>query len=58
MSSTLAWPSATVPKGHSFPKKIISKAAIRLILCAFEDNGTHYLMFGGLWGGQLQRLSQ
>jgi Glycosyl hydrolases family 43 len=24
--------------------------------CAFhDDDGTHYLMFGGLWGGQLQR---
>jgi beta-xylosidase len=23
--------------------------------CLFEDNGKHYMYFGGIWGGQLQR---
>lgn len=23
--------------------------------CVFEDNGAHYMYFGGIWGGQLQR---
>ncbi|WP_185144250.1 glycoside hydrolase family 43 protein [Dysgonomonas alginatilytica] len=23
--------------------------------CVFEDNGKHYMYFGGIWGGQLQR---
>jgi len=25
--------------------------------CVFEDNGSHYIYYGGLWGGQLQRYN-
>jgi hypothetical protein len=43
------------PEGPFIPQDNPIKGSYSIDPCAFEDNGTHHLIFGGLWGGQLQR---
>jgi len=43
------------PYGPFIPQENPIKGSYSMDPCAFEDNGKHYLYFGGLWGGQLQR---
>ena len=43
------------PEGPFIPQENPIKGSYSIDPCAFEDNGDHYLIFGGLWGGQLQR---
>ena len=44
------------PEGPFVPQANPIKGSYSIDPCAFEDSdGSHYLLFGGLWGGQLQR---
>jgi len=43
------------PEGPFIPQENPIKGSYSIDPCAFEDNGRYYLVFGGLWGGQLQR---
>jgi beta-xylosidase len=43
------------PEGPFIPQENPIKGSYSIDPCAFEDKGAHYLIFGGLWGGQLQR---
>ena len=42
------------PDGPFVPRENPIKGSYSIDPCAFEDKGTHYLIFGGIWGGQLQ----
>ncbi len=45
------------PEGPFVPKDAPIKGSYSIDPCVFEDeDGTHYMYFGGLWGGQLQRF--
>lgn len=44
------------PEGPFKPRENHIKGSYSIDPCAFkDDDGRHYLLFGGLWGGQLQR---
>jgi hypothetical protein len=44
------------PEGPFIPEKHPITGSYSIDPCVFEDkNGKHYMYFGGLWGGQLQR---
>lgn len=44
------------PEGPFVPQENPIKGSYSIDPCAFQDDdGAHYLVFGGLWGGQLQR---
>lgn len=44
------------PEGPFIPEKHPIIGSYSIDPCLFEDkDGTHYMYFGGLWGGQLQR---
>jgi hypothetical protein len=44
------------PEGPFFPMQSPIKGSYSIDPCVFCDNdGSHYMYFGGLWGGQLQR---
>ncbi|WP_303919216.1 glycoside hydrolase family 43 protein [Draconibacterium sediminis] len=44
------------PEGPFVPQEAPMKGSYSIDPCVFEDeDGTHYMYFGGLWGGQLQR---
>ena len=44
------------PEGPFIPQKAPMKGSYSIDPCVFEDeDGSHYMYFGGLWGGQLQR---
>jgi len=44
------------PEGPFVPLDSPIKGSYSIDPCVFEDeDGTHYMYFGGLWGGQLQR---
>lgn len=44
------------PEGPFVPQDNPIKGSYSIDPCAFkDDDGEHYLVFGGLWGGQLQR---
>lgn len=44
------------PEGPFVPQQAPIKGSYSIDPCVFEDeDGTHYMYFGGLWGGQLQR---
>lgn len=42
------------PEGPFVPCPDPIRGSYSIDPCAFEDNGQHYLYFGGIWGGQLQ----
>jgi hypothetical protein len=44
------------PEGPFVPQNSPIKGSYSIDPCVFcDDNGSHYMYFGGLWGGQLQR---
>ncbi len=44
------------PEGPFIPRDAPIKGSYSIDPCVFcDDDGTHYMYFGGLWGGQLQR---
>lgn len=43
------------PYGPFVPEKHPMMGSYSIDPCLFEDNGKHYMYFGGIWGGQLQR---
>lgn len=44
------------PEGPFIPRDAPMKGSYSIDPCVFcDDDGSHYLYFGGLWGGQLQR---
>lgn len=43
------------PEGPFTPMEAPIKGSYSIDPCVFEENGNHYMYFGGLWGGQLQR---
>lgn len=43
------------PEGPFVPQPDPIRGSYSIDPCVFEDNGIHYMYFGGLWGGQLQR---
>ncbi|WP_026474742.1 glycoside hydrolase family 43 protein [Alkaliflexus imshenetskii] len=44
------------PEGPFIPEANPIKGSYSIDPCLFQDDdGTHYMFFGGLWGGQLQR---
>ncbi|MBN2166312.1 MAG: glycoside hydrolase family 43 protein [Marinilabiliaceae bacterium] len=44
------------PEGPFIPQDAPIKGSYSIDPCVFkDDDGTHYMYFGGLWGGQLQR---
>ena len=43
------------PAGPFKPRPYPIRGSYSIDPCVFEDHDTHYLAFGGLWGGQLQR---
>jgi hypothetical protein len=43
------------PEGPFVPQDAPMKGSYSIDPCLFEDAGEHYMYFGGLWGGQLQR---
>jgi len=48
--------TSTSPAGPFTPEPQPIPGSFSIDPCAFrDDDGTHYLYFGGLWGGQLQR---
>lgn len=48
--------SSKKPEGPFKAEKDYMKGSFSIDPCVFKDkDGTHYLYFGGIWGGQLQR---
>jgi hypothetical protein len=47
--------TATRPEGPFVPEKHPIPGSYSIDPAVFEENGSHYIYFGGLWGGQLQR---
>ena len=43
------------PEGPFIPQPDPIRGSYSIDPCVFEDDGQHYIYFGGLWGGQLQR---
>jgi hypothetical protein len=43
------------PEGPFVPQSDPIRGSYSIDPCVFEDDGRHYMYFGGLWGGQLQR---
>ena len=43
------------PEGPFVPESDPIKGSYSIDPCVFEEDGNHYMYFGGLWGGQLQR---
>ncbi len=44
------------PEGPFIPQNAPMRGSYSIDPCVFEDeDGSHYMYFGGLWGGQLQR---
>lgn len=43
------------PRGPFIPQEAPMLGSYSIDICVFEENEKHYLYFGGLWGGQLQR---
>jgi hypothetical protein len=46
---------ANQPEGPFVPCENPIKGSYSIDPCIFEANGHHYMYFGGIWGGQLQR---
>lgn len=47
--------TAARPEGPFTPQPDPMRGSYSIDVCVLEDRGEHYLYFGGLWGGQLQR---
>ncbi|MDR0312798.1 MAG: glycoside hydrolase family 43 protein [Treponema sp.] len=43
------------PEGPFVPQGDPIRGSYSIDPCVFEENGSYYMYFGGLWGGQLQR---
>jgi len=43
------------PEGPFIPQEAPIKGSYSIDPCVFEEDDKHYMYFGGLWGGQLQR---
>lgn len=43
------------PEGPFKAEENPIKGSYSIDPCVFEEEGSHYMLFGGLWGGQLQR---
>ena len=43
------------PEGPFVPQPDPMRGSYSIDTCVWEENGEHYLYFGGIWGGQLQR---
>lgn len=43
------------PEGPFVPQPDPIRGSYSMDICVFQEDGKHYLYFGGLWGGQLQR---
>lgn len=43
------------PCGPFRPQSDPMRGSYSIDICVFEENGVHYMYFGGIWGGQLQR---
>jgi len=43
------------PEGPFIPQPDPVRGSYSIDPCVFEENGEHYMYFGGIWGGQLQR---
>jgi hypothetical protein len=43
------------PEGPFIPQSDPMRGSYSIDTCVFEENGEHYMYFGGIWGGQLQR---
>ena len=43
------------PEGPFVPQSDPIRGSYSIDPCVFEENGSYYMYFGGLWGGQLQR---
>jgi len=43
------------PEGPFVPQPDPMRGSYSIDTCVFEENGAHYMYFGGIWGGQLQR---
>lgn len=43
------------PEGPFIPQPDPIRGSYSIDPCVFEEDGKHYMFFGGLWGGQLQR---
>jgi len=46
------------PEGPFIPQTDPIRGSYSIDPCVFEENGNHYMYFGGLWGGQLQRYCE
>lgn len=46
---------ADSPEGPFRPEPDPVRGSYSIDYCVFEDAGVHYVYFGGIWGGQLQR---
>jgi hypothetical protein len=46
---------AEKPEGPFVPQPDPIRGSYSIDPCVFEEDGKHYIFFGGLWGGQLQR---
>jgi len=42
------------PEGPFTPQPVPIPGSYSIDPCVFEDNGSYYMYFGGLWGGQLE----
>jgi len=49
--------TSSSPAGPFKPQPEPIKGSYSIDPTVFEDNGTHYMYLGGIWGGQLQRWS-
>ena len=43
------------PEGPFIPQPDPMRGSYSIDPCVFEENGEHFIYFGGIWGGQLQR---
>ncbi|MGL4519781.1 MAG: glycoside hydrolase family 43 protein [Phocaeicola sp.] len=46
---------ADSPEGPFIPQPAPMNGSYSIDQCIFEEEGKHYMYFGGIWGGQLQR---
>jgi len=49
---------ADKPEGPFIPQGDPIRGSYSIDPCVFEENGSYYMYFGGLWGGQLQRYRE
>jgi beta-xylosidase len=49
---------AQKPEGPFVPQSDPIRGSYSIDPCVFEEKGTHHIIFGGIWGGQLQRYRE